>query len=194
MEFRLHHRLSKFGWSVLLNLKPISYFFGIYMACFFLSRIYWSSLDHSLIASIWEKAISILAVNLNSGRSYLITAVGKRTFDLSRIMHDSYYTRFSRNAQFGSWKKPCYAKIALVGLYCMIQLTRNSPTNAYIAQKTALRENRVMRNRVMRGLGVFTTFGLSILVPLFFLCYSLCFAVSVARPGAALHHGLLLSR
>ena len=36
----------------------------------------------------------------------------------------------------------------------MIQLTRNSPTNAYIAQKTALRENRVIRNRVMRGLGV----------------------------------------
>ena len=64
------------------------------------------------------------------------------------------YTRSSRNAQFGSWKKPCYAKIALVGLYCMIQLTRNSPTNTYIAQKTALRENRVMRNRVMRGLGV----------------------------------------
>ena len=64
------------------------------------------------------------------------------------------YTRSSRNAQFGSWKKPCYAKIALVGMYCMIQLTRNSPTNTYIAQKTALRENRVMRNRVMRGLGV----------------------------------------
>ena len=64
------------------------------------------------------------------------------------------YTRSSHNAQFGSWKKPCYAKIALVGLYCMIQLTRNSPTNAYIAQKTVLRENRVLRNRVMRGLGV----------------------------------------
>ena len=27
------------------------------------------------MASIWEKAISILAGNLNSGRSYLITAV-----------------------------------------------------------------------------------------------------------------------
>ena len=27
------------------------------------------------MASIWEKAISILAENLNSGRSYLITAV-----------------------------------------------------------------------------------------------------------------------
>ena len=41
----------------------------------FLPRNYWSSLDHDLIASIWEKAISILAGNLNSGRSYLITAV-----------------------------------------------------------------------------------------------------------------------
>ena len=41
----------------------------------FLSRIYWSLLDHDLMASIWEKAISILAGNLNSRRSYLITAV-----------------------------------------------------------------------------------------------------------------------
>ena len=29
-----------------------SYFFGVYMACFFLSRNYWSSLDHDLIATI----------------------------------------------------------------------------------------------------------------------------------------------
>ena len=28
-----------------------------------------------MMASIWEKAISILSGNLNSGRSYLITAV-----------------------------------------------------------------------------------------------------------------------
>ena len=38
--------------------------------CLFLSRIYWSSLDQDLMASIWEKAISILAGNLNSFRSY----------------------------------------------------------------------------------------------------------------------------
>ena len=41
----------------------------------FLSRIYWSLLDHDLMVSTWEKAISILAGNLNKGRSYLITAV-----------------------------------------------------------------------------------------------------------------------
>ena len=75
MEFRLHHCLSKFDWFVFLNLKPISYFLGIYMACFILSRIYWSFLDHNLMASILEKATSILAENLNSGCSYLITAV-----------------------------------------------------------------------------------------------------------------------
>ena len=34
-----------------------------------------SWLDHDLMARIWEKAISILAGNLNLGRSYLITAV-----------------------------------------------------------------------------------------------------------------------
>ena len=43
-----------------------------------LNRIYWSSLDHDLTASIWEKAISILAGNLNSGRIYIITTVPKQ--------------------------------------------------------------------------------------------------------------------
>ena len=41
----------------------------------FLSRNYWSLLDHALMASIWEKAISVLAGKLNSGHSYLITAI-----------------------------------------------------------------------------------------------------------------------
>jgi hypothetical protein len=31
---RLHHRLSKFDRSVFVNLKAISYFFGIFMAWF----------------------------------------------------------------------------------------------------------------------------------------------------------------
>ena len=44
------------------------------MAWFFLETI-GSLLDHDLNASICEKAISILSGNLNSGRSYLITAV-----------------------------------------------------------------------------------------------------------------------
>jgi hypothetical protein len=68
VEYRLHHRLSKFDWSVLIN-------FLAFIWLGFLSRIYLSSLDHDLMASISEKAISILARNLNSGRSYLITAV-----------------------------------------------------------------------------------------------------------------------
>ena len=41
----------------------------------FLSRNYCNLLDHDLMASIWEKDISILAGNLNPGRSYFITAV-----------------------------------------------------------------------------------------------------------------------
>ena len=52
------------------------------MAWFFIWWNYWSSLDHDLVASIWEKAISILAGNLNSGRSYLITAVTYRICSL----------------------------------------------------------------------------------------------------------------
>ena len=39
------------------------------MAWFFLSRNYWSSSDYDLMTSIWENTISILAGNLNSGRS-----------------------------------------------------------------------------------------------------------------------------
>ena len=68
---RLQYRLSKFDRSVFLILKPIYYFFGL---VFYLETI-GSSLDHDLMASIWEKAISILAGNLNSGHSYIITAV-----------------------------------------------------------------------------------------------------------------------
>ena len=48
----------------------------------FTSKNYWSLLDHDLMASIWEKAILILAENLNSGCIYLnlITAVKKLNF------------------------------------------------------------------------------------------------------------------
>ena len=52
----------------------------LYGLVFDLDRNYWSQLDHDLMANIWEKAIAILARNLNSGRSYLITAVLKPDF------------------------------------------------------------------------------------------------------------------
>ena len=35
MEYRLHLPVSKFDWSVFLNLRAVFYFFGIYMAWFF---------------------------------------------------------------------------------------------------------------------------------------------------------------
>ena len=72
LEYRLHHHLSKFDRSVFLILKPIFYFLVFIWLGFFLSRNYWSLVR---LASIWEKAISICAGNLNSGRGYLITAV-----------------------------------------------------------------------------------------------------------------------
>ena len=75
LEFKLHHRLPKFDWSVFLNLKPISCFLGFYMAWFF----YLKSIGVRWIMiwcwCIWEKAISILVGYLNSSSSYLITAV-----------------------------------------------------------------------------------------------------------------------
>ena len=72
LGIQIHHCLSKSDWSIFLILKPISSFLVL---AWFLCRNYWSSLDHDLMASIWEKAISILAGNLNSGGSYVITAV-----------------------------------------------------------------------------------------------------------------------
>ena len=62
-------------------------FFLAFIWLGFLSRNYWSSLDHDLMASIWVKAISILAGNLNSGRSYLITAVCKQVFSWYEYFH-----------------------------------------------------------------------------------------------------------
>ena len=86
-------------------------FFGISMA-WFLSRIYWSSLDHDLMASIREKAISILVGNLNSSSSYLITAVTRylilATENQSFEVH--YKNRDSSNIQ------PCQT-------YCIILWT-----------------------------------------------------------------------
>ena len=46
--------MSKFDRSVFLILKPISYFFGVYMA-WFLSRNYWSLFDHDLMPRAFEK-------------------------------------------------------------------------------------------------------------------------------------------
>ena len=67
MKYRLHHHLSKFDWSIFLNLMPISNLF-CYGLEFYLESF-------GVLASIREKAISTLAENLNSSRSYLITAV-----------------------------------------------------------------------------------------------------------------------
>ena len=39
LEYRLHHRLSKFDRSVFLNLKLISYFSGVYMAWVFIQKL-----------------------------------------------------------------------------------------------------------------------------------------------------------
>ena len=65
----------KIWWVCIPKFKANFLFFWHLYGLGFFSRIYWSWLDHDRIASIWEKAISILAENLNSGRSYLITAV-----------------------------------------------------------------------------------------------------------------------
>jgi hypothetical protein len=42
---------SSFDRSLFLILKPISYFVGVYMS-WFLSRNYWSLLNHDLMANI----------------------------------------------------------------------------------------------------------------------------------------------
>ena len=81
-------------WLVCISEFKANFFFS-FIWLGFLARIYWSSLDHDLMTSIWKKGISILAGNLNSGRSYLITAViGKQIvirpkhINYSVITHD----------------------------------------------------------------------------------------------------------
>ena len=61
----------------------------------FLRRNYWSSLDHDLMVSICEKAISFLAGNLNSSYSYLITAVAKviQTESLAEKGNNSFHNQ-----------------------------------------------------------------------------------------------------
>ena len=54
-----------------MNLKPISYCLAFNVLVYNLLL----ELDHDLIANIWEKASSILARNLNSGRIYHITTI-----------------------------------------------------------------------------------------------------------------------
>ena len=83
MEYRLHHRFSKFDRSVFLSQFLILLAF-IWLD--FLSRNCWSSSDHDLMASIWEKA-----GNLNSGRSYLITAVEIFFSILSDLLTDIFF-------------------------------------------------------------------------------------------------------
>ena len=68
------------------------FFFLVFIWLGFLSRIYWSSLDHDLMASIWEKSISILAGNLNPGRNYLITAVLQKKSGLPQPIFGSKTT------------------------------------------------------------------------------------------------------
>ena len=49
------------------------------------------------MASIWEKAISILVANLNSGRSYLITAVTQTQTENLIPRADQQFDRHLKN-------------------------------------------------------------------------------------------------
>ena len=67
--------MLKFEQSVIANLMPISgLILGLYHWLFALETI-GVKLNHHMMANIWEKAISILAGNLNLGSSCLITTV-----------------------------------------------------------------------------------------------------------------------
>ena len=123
MEYRLLHCLPKF-----MNLKPISYFFGI-ICLGFLSRIYWSSLDHDLMANTWEKAISILMGNLNSGCSYLITACILRYISGFIFFFFPFFFMLDSNAKV--WRNYqlilCESSLASSSLYLFVQI----PNSAY---------------------------------------------------------------
>ena len=72
-----------------------TYFGFVVSDLIYMPRNYWSSLGYDLMTSIWEKANSILAGKLNSGRSYLITAVISWTIRINTT--DSLISIVKRN-------------------------------------------------------------------------------------------------
>ena len=97
-------------------------FLGVYMTWFF---IYSISLDHDLMASIWEKDISNLAGNLNSSRSYLNTAVEILIFSMTKSFSNETYL---------AWKFSCLQfrehfgrKGSVKCLWVFLMASSNSP-------------------------------------------------------------------
>ena len=84
------HRLSKFDRSVVMNWKPVSYFFLVFIPLDFWCRNYW-------MANIWETTTSILAGNLNSGLSYLITTVAWLMSKVSICPDQFLVSKFNEN-------------------------------------------------------------------------------------------------
>ena len=97
----------------------MSYFLGVYMAWFFLSRNYWSLLDHDLMASIWEKVISILTGNLNSGCSYSITAATISETDYSiQICRNKFLIHSLINTAYLSYLSSLLLGLGLIQNFC----------------------------------------------------------------------------
>ena len=116
--------------------QPISYFFWLG----FLSRNYWSSLDHDPLA-FEKKAISILVGNLNSGRSDLITAVC--LINYRKIIHSLYLFGWIINQHSTTTRKQEKAvldyflkTIYLILMYCVICVKAS-----YIGIQLFLKEN-----------------------------------------------------
>ena len=101
---------------------------------FYLKTIVIGYINHHLMANIWEKTISILAENLNSGRSYFITAVPSphsynKYCTYSHHLHPLLNTRGRNFKDFTKKKclpksglkkyKPCYSQVPnkKVGLF-----------------------------------------------------------------------------
>ena len=66
-KWAFEHRLLKFDRALVVNLKQITSFLT------FIPLAFW--IRNYLLANVWEKNISMLAGNLNTGLSYLITTV-----------------------------------------------------------------------------------------------------------------------
>ena len=69
------HHLSKFEQSVVMTLMPFFFYFFGFIPLDFCSKNYCSSINHHVMAIIWEKVVSIFAGNLYLDRNYLITTV-----------------------------------------------------------------------------------------------------------------------
>ena len=119
---RLHHCLSNFDMSVFLILKPISYFLGIYMACFFYLEtigvreimIWWLAFEKKPFQFWREIWIQVVAILL---QLYILKALLLNWF--------GFYITDPENHSAALWYYNCILPIFYFFIWCLYSNWQN---------------------------------------------------------------------